>query len=111
MVRKIKKNERRNMWMETLVVLLHAILAITSYFACAMLYVSDLSAYHLKRGRKVNPDWVDPRFVLSIMLFFALPTLLLGGYLVCSGYAKSTAITFCIAGCLGILKGTGMIKR
>ena len=97
--------------METLVVLLHAIFAITSYFACAMLYVSDLSAYHLKRGRMVNPDWADPRFVLSVILFFALPTLLLGWYLIHIGYVVSTAMTFCIAGGLGILKGTRMIKR
>lgn len=91
--------------------MLHAVLAITSYLACAMLYVSDLSAYHLRRGRKVNPNWIDPRFVLSVMLFFALPTLLLGWYFIRSGYAKSAIITFCIAGGLGVLKGIGMIKR
>lgn len=75
----------------------HGILAITAYFACAMLLALD--------RRTINPI-----FGPLILIFFGGPALLCGWYLHGQGHDGSGVITFCVAGGLGVLKALTMKK-
>lgn len=74
-----------------LIYIIHGILAVTAYFACAILFATD-------RG------FISPVFLPLTWAFFCIPALLCGWYLHSQSYNFSGIITFLIAGGLGMLK-------
>lgn len=93
------------------IVIVHAILAVTAYFACAMFFAADRSQREYMRGQGANRDFVDSRFAPTVWLFFGLPAILCGWYLHSKGYDISAILTFCVAGGLGLLKARVVMKR
>lgn len=81
-----------------LIAIIHVILAVTAYFACAMLFATD-------RGR------IEPGFLPLIWGFFGIPAILCGWYLHSKGHDTSAIITFLVAGGLGMLKAVAVGRR
>jgi len=78
--------------------IVHGILAITGYFACAMFFATDRRS-------------ISPIFLPMIWGFFGVPALLCGWYLHSQGYDTSAIITFCVSGALGVLKAIVVGKQ